>query len=110
DQGVRADIHSIVLGSSPEDAGVLGQVTLRQGDHHAALAWFGDGQPDGAADGQGAAEPVVLHEALAFFWGRDHDVGAEPPGLEAPLRVQGPQTPERASFKVTSRPKARDRT
>lgn len=90
-RGVHADVHRIVLGGGPEDPRIFGQVVLRQRDHHAAGAGFGDGQPDVAADRHGVPDPVVLGETPLFRPGRYDDVGAETPGLETSLRVQRPQ-------------------
>src|SRR5262245_38024907 len=41
-RGVHADVDRIVLRGCPQDPRIFGQVTLRQRDHHAAGAGFGD--------------------------------------------------------------------
>ena len=72
------------LGRSP-----CGRVIMTQG------AGCGDGKADVAADRRGVPDPVVLGEALVVRPGRHDDVGAEAPGLEAPLRVLAPQVIDR---------------
>jgi len=52
-RGVHADPHAVVLGSGPQDAGVLGQVVLLQGGHHAAHARLRDPEADHVTDGEG---------------------------------------------------------
>src|SRR5829696_2275738 len=52
----------LCLSSRAEDSRVFGKVSLRQRDHHATGAWFGDGQANSVADHNLSADPVVLHK------------------------------------------------
>src|SRR5215217_6911922 len=56
---------------------------MRQSDHPATWAWFGDRQANGVADHNLSADPVVLHEARIIAASRYDDVGTESAGLEA---------------------------
>jgi len=72
----------------PQDGGILGQVGLRQGGHHAAGAGPGDLQADLVPQADGGAHPPLFDEALLPGPAGHDDVGAEAPDLEPAGRVE----------------------
>ena len=83
----------VVAGERAQDVAVLGQLLLSQRRHHAA--WIGEGhaEPYGVADGELAADPIVLHEP--GFFGVNDDVHAEPALIEPALGLEFTQLLER---------------
>lgn len=61
--GVDPHVDLVVLGRSPQNTGITGQVSLRQRRHDTARAWAGDREAHLIADGERMSNPGVLHEA-----------------------------------------------
>ena len=83
--GVNPDIAAVGLDGGAQDAGVFGQVALRQCRHHAARAGAGNGQPDFVADRNASCRSSRSRRTAPAR--RPPDVGAEAPRLEAARRV-----------------------
>ena len=86
--GVDPDRSSIVLGCRPQDAGVPWEVTLRQCCHHAARTGAGYAETNGIPYSEHVADPGILHKIPVVARGLDDKVWAEPPDLEATIRIQ----------------------
>src|SRR5207248_4701208 len=97
DIGVDADIRMIVLRCGAQDAGIFGEVSLRQCGHDATRTRARDPQANLVADRDRVADPVVLDEALLIRPRRYNDVRPKAPHLEASLRIQHTQTLDRKS-------------
>src|SRR6266566_5115883 len=91
DVGVDADIRMIVLRCGAQDAGIFGEVSLRQRGHDATRTRARDPQANLVADRDRVADPVVLDEALLIGPRRNNDVRPKAPHLEASLRIQQPE-------------------
>ena len=74
-RGIDADPTLIVLDRRPQDARILGEVTLGERCHHAAQAGASDAQANGVPDGEHLADPGVFDEILFAVRGLENDVG-----------------------------------
>ena len=84
----------VVLGRSPQNTRITGQISLRQRRHHATGARACDTEANLIADGECMANPGVLNEALHAADGLHDDVWAKAAHLKSPWWIQFPQMVE----------------
>ena len=106
----RGDHDLVVPGGGAEDSRVFGQITLRHGGHDAAPTGNENLDPNRLPYGEGVAHPVVLHEATIAGSRLNHQIGAEPPGLEASFRIALAQPVERRSGQQVNRRRVEERS
>ena len=103
-----ADLDSVVLSERPEDPGVLGELLLGEGRHHAPRIGQGHAESYRLTDRELEADPIVLDEAI--FFGIDYHVHPEPPLVEAALGLKLAQLLEGGCSQDGHREEVHERT
>lgn len=88
DGRVHTHVYPVMFRRSPQDAAVLGQITLRECRHDAARAGSGHLDANLSAKSEDLADPSVLDEAAGEVCGLDNEVRPEAPGLKASFGIQ----------------------
>ena len=86
------DVKSVVPNERPQHVGIVGEVILTESRHHASRIGQGHADPRRIADRKCATDPTVL-DGPGIVSANDH-VHAEPPLVEAALRLKPAQFPE----------------
>src|SRR2546430_14082980 len=82
--GIDTNVDLIVLGRSPQNTGITGQVSLRQRRHYTAGTRACNTETNLIADGERMINPGVFNEVLHATGGLHNNVWAKAAHLESP--------------------------